>query len=88
MTEYYLLALLRTDAKHFGGWVFFLWQKNCLHASKHVLEVTLKLVHVLAVADDIEEIFVADEVETREFTTLLLQIIGQGLKRKIPVIND
>ena len=48
-------------------------------AGKHLLEVLLEPRDVLRVADDLEQVFVADEVEPREGGSLALQVFAEGL---------
>ncbi len=54
-----------------------------MHTLKHVLEMPLQLDDILAVSNDIEEIFVADEVETRKGFAFSLQVLGQRLGRHV-----
>ena len=48
-------------------------------AGEHLLEVLLGLGDVAGVADDLEEVLVADEVEARERRALLLEVVAERL---------
>ncbi|KAH9392991.1 hypothetical protein TYRP_006090 [Tyrophagus putrescentiae] len=48
-------------------------------AGKHLLEVLLQAGNVLAVADDLQQVLVADKVEAREAAALPLQVLAQRL---------
>ena len=72
----HLFALLRRQAQHLR---VILIQHDAVHAGEHLLEVLLQARQVLAVADNFQQILVANEVEAREGGALALQVLAERL---------
>ena len=66
---------MRTSFKYRASLALLAAEGEGGDAGEHLLEVLLEPREVLGVADDLEEVLVADEVEAREGGALPLQVL-------------
>jgi len=84
ITNIYLFSFLWSNAEHLS---LFIIEKNLMNSGKHLLEVFLKSRDILAVANDLEQVLIANEVESmwtyHRWVSKLSRIIHQQYDRTL-----
>ena len=83
-TNIHLFSFLRSNAEHLS---LFIIEKNLMDSGKHLLEVFLKSRDILAVANDLQQVLITNEVESmrtyHKWISKLSEIIHQQYDRTL-----
>lgn len=59
-----------------------------MDAAKELLQVSLDHQGILSLTQNLEQVIVPDEVESRKLLTLLLEVVIQGLLAHVKLVKD